>query len=344
MNVQTLNNELIDNTDNIIKVLTKLGHERIQARGKYITFANISGDNPNACSILTETLSYQNFSHGGGGNIFTLTMDDLGCDFPTALATLAKWLGIKNSLQYNIHLPFKAFYKQVLREQLEPESSMKRYSESRLPPLDSFSKLFVDDHISVEAQKHFGVRYCHEDDCILIPIYTINNELVGVKARNNSNEDYNNRWYAWLPYAKSHVVYGLNWNYKNIINKKTLIIFESEKAVMQAWDCGVYCTCAVAGHNISETQARIIKSLMVENIIVAFDESICEEEIKYEASKLCVNNFTYKNNVFYIFDGNGTFLKQGSKDSPMDHGKETWQKLYKNCRFRYEEVENDTRS
>lgn len=344
MNVQTLNNELIDNTDNIIKVLTKLGHEHIQARGKYITFANISGDNPNACSLLPATLSYQNFSHGGSGNIFTLVMDDLDCNFPKALDTIAKWLGVTQSLQYNIKLPFNAFYKHILREQLEPESSLKIYNENLLPPLDSFSKLFIDDHISAEAQRHFKVRYCHEDDCILIPIFNINDEMVGVKARNNSNEDYNNRWYAWLPYAKSHVVYGLNWNYKHIINKKTLIIFESEKAVMQAWDCGLYCTCAVAGHSISEVQARIIKSLMVENIIVAFDESVSEDEIKYEASKLKVDNVTYKNNVFYIFDKNNTFLKQGSKDSPIDHGKNTWLNLYKNCRFRYEMENYDTRN
>ena len=43
MNVQTLNNELIDNTDNIIKVLTKLGHEHIQARGKFLGMLNDSG-------------------------------------------------------------------------------------------------------------------------------------------------------------------------------------------------------------------------------------------------------------------------------------------------------------
>ena len=344
MNVQTLNNELIDNTDNIIKVLTKLGHEHIQARGKYITFANLSGDNPNACSILVGTLSYQNFSHGGNGNLYTLVMDDLGYNFPKALDTIAKWLGVTKTLQYNIHLPFNAFYKNVLREQLEPESYMKKYSEDCLPPLDSFSKLFIDDHISVEAQKHFKVRYCHEDDCILIPIFDINDEMVGVKARNNSNEDYNNRWYAWLPYAKSHVVYGLNWNYKNIINKKTLIIVEAEKSVMQAWDFGLYCVVAIGGHNISEVQARIIKSLMVENIIVAFDESVCEDEIRYEASKLCVNNMTYQNKVSYIFDKNNLYLPKESKASPTDLGKETWQKLYKNCKFRYEEVENDTRS
>lgn len=336
MNVQTLNNELIDNSDNIIKVLTKLGHENINDRGKYITFANIGGDNSNACSILKETLSYQNFSHGGSGNIFTLVMDDLDCNFPKALDVIAKWLGIRNTIQYDIHLPFNAFYKHILREQLEPESCVRIYNENLLPPLDSFSKLFVDDNISVEAQKHFKVRYCHEDDCVLIPIFNINDEMVGVKARNNSNEDYNNRWYAWLPYAKTHVVYGLNWNYKHIIRKKTLIIVESEKSVMQAWDFGLYCVVAIGGHNISEVQARIIKSLMVENIIIAFDESICEDELKYEASKLLVDNITYKNNVFYIFDRNNTFLKQGSKDSPMDHGKNTWLNLYKNCRFRYE--------
>ena len=344
MNVQTLNNELIDNTDNIIKVLTKLGHERIQARGKYITFANISGDNPNACSILIDTLGYQNFSHGGSGNLFTLVMDDLGCNFPKALDTIAKWLGITHNLQYDIKLPFNAFYKRILREQLEPESSLKIYNENLLPPLDSFSKLFIDDHISIEAQKHFKVRYCHEDDCILIPVYSMTDELVGVKARNNSNEDYNNRWFAWLPYAKSHVVYGINWNYKNIINKKTLIIFESEKSVMQAWDFGLCCTCAIAGHSISDTQARIIKSLMIENIIVAFDESLCEDEIKYEANKLVVDNFTYKNNVSYIFDKDNLYLPKGSKASPTDLGKEIWQKLYKHSRISCEEVENDTRS
>lgn len=332
MNVQTLNDKLIDNSENIIKILEALKHENITDRGKYITFSNHGGDNLNGCSILKSNLSYQNFSRGRSGNIYTLTMEDLNCDFPKSLNYIGKVLGL-NNVTYNIKYPFHAFYKNIIKDRDEPEYSMKTYDNSVLPPQGDYSKLFIDDGILLDAQQKFGVRYCHDDDCVLIPIYNLNNELVGVKARNNSNEDYNNRWYAWVPYSKSHIVYGLNWNYRDIINKKTLIIFESEKSVMKAYECGLNCACAIAGHSISEAQARIIKSLMVENIIIAFDESICEDEIKYEAKKLMVNTLTFKNKVSYLFDKDNKYLPKGGKDAPIDLGKSVFSNILKNCRY-----------
>ena len=331
INVQVLNENLCNNSENIVKVLEKLNYNHILDKGKYIAFPNHNGDNMTACSILKNNLTYQNFSHGGKGNIYTLVMNELGCTFPEALNKISGWLGIKK-VDYKINYPFSGFYKKIIQEQINPESSMKIYQNSCLPPPDSFSKMFIDDGISIDAQKRFGVRYCHEDDCILIPIYNINSDIVGVKARNNSNDDFNNRWYAWIPYSKTNVVYGLNWNYTDIVSKKTLIIFESEKSVMKAYDCGLNCTCAIAGHSISNTQANIIKSLMVDNIIVAFDESICEDEIRYEAKKLIVDNQIYHNKVTYLYDDKNIYLPKGGKDAPIDLGKEVFKHILKNCR------------
>lgn len=337
INVQSLNDILCNNSENIVKILNKLNYEHIKDRGKYITFPNHNGDNLNACSILKSTLVYQNFSHGKSGNLYTLIMDELECSFPDALNKIAGWLGLKQN-NIKIHYPFSGFYKKIIQEQNDPESTMKIYNDDCLPPQDSFSKMFIDDGISIDAQKKFGVRYCHEDDCILIPIYNINYDMVGVKARNNSNDDFNNRWYAWIPYSKTNVVYGLNWNYTDIISKKTLIIFESEKSVMKAYDCGLNCTCAIAGHSISNAQANIIKSLMVDNIIVAFDESICEDEIKYEAKKLIVDNQIYQNKVTYLYDDKNIYLPKGEKDAPIDLGKEVFKNILKNCR---KEINNE---
>lgn len=336
MNVQTLNDKLINNAELIRKVLNKLELNNIQEvehQGLF-KFPRPEGDNASGVLLYINSLKVIGLTDSSySGNIYTLVMKIKKCNFPEALEKIGRWIGIKNET-YKIHRPFSGFYMNILRDKNEPETYLKTYSESILPSPFNLSKSFLDDGIKLDVQQKLGMRYSIEDDSILIPIYTLDHKLVGVKGRNNDKDcDFNHRWYAWLPYAKTCVVYGLDVNYESIIKKRTLVIFESEKSVGQTISMGFNCGCAIAGHNISDAQTRIIKSLMVDNIIVAFDEGLSEEEIIHECKKLKSDSPIYTNKVSYVYDRNHKYLLEGSKDSPSDKGRDVLNNLLKECLY-----------
>lgn len=330
IDVVSLSNTIIEHPEYIETILEHLGYENIRDRGKYYQFPNKDGDNLTACSVLKSSLSYQNYTRGKSGNLFTLVMDDRRCTFPEALDFIGSIFPHKIKALTPIKRPFGGFYKNLSCGCEYIPGSMPEYNLSVLPIKDNLSKKFFDDGVDYKTQEEWGIRYCHEEDSILIPIYDVQNRLVGCKARNNDpNCDVSNRWWAYLSYQKTGVVYGLNKNYVNIVQKRTILIFEAEKSVLQCCSFGLRIAVAIGGHVISSVQATIIKSIMADKVIVAFDEGLRLEEIKYEAEKLVVDNPMYKNKVGFIYDEDNEYLAKDSKDSPSDNGIEIFRKLYK---------------
>ena len=329
MNVVALQERLVDKFDDIEKILIKLGFD--ESKIKYndrkhcitSTRPDADADNQNGFILYTDTLKWMYTTRSGNGNIFTLVMQLKHCSFPRALELIAKWIDCTEK-DLQITYPFHGFYRSIEKARVYPEQTMKSYEEDALPDPDSLSQKFFLDGIDFKTQEYFGVRYDHDDDCVLIPIHDYNGSLVGCKARNNNpNCRMEERWWAKLPYAKSLVLYGWMENYKNIVDKQTVIIFEAEKSVMQCHSFGCNVALAIGGHSLSETQCRYLKTLYAKNVIVAFDEGVQEDEIRYEAKKLQSN----KTNISYIYDRDHEILKKGSKDSPSDHGLHDFKKL-----------------
>ena len=102
---------------------------------------------------------------------------------------------------------------------------------------------------------------------------------------------------------------------------------------MQCSDFGCNIATAIMGHDISSSQAYIIKSIMCDEIIIAFDEGVSLKEIKKACSQVYVNNSVFHNKVYYLYGG----LPKGSKASPSDFGVDTFKKLFKHNLFEYKE-------
>lgn len=330
MDVINLQNSIIEKPECIETVLEQLGFSHIKDKGTYYAFPNIDGDNLGACNVYKDTLIYQNYTRNKTGNLFTLTMDIRHSYFTEAIRWIAKLLNIK-APDIKIVLPFHGFYKGISHDNNVYAENQHKYKESDLPDVCSLSEMFLKDGISLLTQEEWGVRYSHQDDSVLIPVHSLSGDLVGCKARNNNkNCDYNHRWYAFLPFIKSYNVYGLYENYRSIVEKSIIIIFESEKSVLQCASFGLHVAVAIGGHNISKTQIRLIKSMMCKKVIIAFDQDLPEELLQSECQKLMMNNGIFHNKVGYIIDENGMLLPIGSKDSPSDRGKKIFQTLLKN--------------
>lgn len=333
MNVLALQERLKDQPDDIIKVLIAAGLAeetiRFVPSQHLIKSPRPGGDNPAGLLVYTDSLKVVGTTRPDyTGNVFTLIMKLADCSFPSALHLAAKAIGFADT-ERKYKPPFGGFYKKIIQSDRLEEEYLTEHSELELPPAGCLSERFLKDNIPLITQEEWGVRYSHEDDAILIPIYSFDGKLVGCKARANTDDDYNHRWWAYIGYPKTQVAYGLWQNYPKIINGKSVFIFESEKSVLQCSGYGFGSAVAVAGHSISRTQKRIIQSLMCDNVVVAFDEGLDEDEVRAEAEKLKVNNHIIANRVGYVYDRDHDVLKAGSKDSPSDNGKQALIELLK---------------
>ena len=141
--------------------------------------------------------------------------------------------------------------------------------------------------------------------------------------------EHSQRWLPIIPCSRSYTVFGYHQNYQKIQEKSLCIIFESEKAVCQADSFGCNIALATGGCHISQVQARYIKGLMTNKIILAYDEGLSQQEIIREAQKLISSNPLLSNKVGYVWDADGTYIPKGSKQNAADMGKEIFTKIIK---------------
>ena len=282
--------------------------------------------------LSLETLRFVCFSTNEYGNLYTLVMKSKDLSFPKTLDYVAEHLGLsKKSLTRKVKYPFKGFYKGLMRELTEPEYSMPTYDENLLDEYENkYNTMFLKDGIDFETQREFNIGFDADTFRITVPEYTLDGRLCGIMGRMNDTKcDKAERWLPIVPCSRSLTLFGYHRNYANIQKKRLVVIGESEKFVMQLHSMGCYIGLALCGCDISAVQAKYIKSLMTDRVILALDEGLEEEQIRAQAEKLVVNNAMFKNKVGYIFDRDNTLIPKGSKGSPSDFGKAVFEELCK---------------
>lgn len=210
-----------------------------------------------------------------------------------------------------------------------------------------YLKVWEKEGISFDAMDKFGIKFDMIRNRMVIPIYDNKGVFVGAKVRNfNQEEIENGRKYMPLihnneiyTYDKGKILYGLNFNKKNIKNAKRAIIFESEKSTILYESLYVgNKAVSIGGSNISIYQTELLKQYKVETVVLALDNDyslLPDENGEYdkyfglykmlkEANKLDAKGF----NVEIVYDWEQSFLE--NKDAPIDKGREIWNKLYRN--------------
>lgn len=330
-----VNEALSADEDVVREILEELGFTQLtfDACKRTFRFAREEGRNPTSMVLNLDTLSFHCFSTNSKGNLYTLIMQRKDMNFPNALKWAADYAGLdKEEYDIDIQLPFGGFFQGLVREISEPEFSMKTYDKSELDEYKGFyNTMFLKDGISFESQEKFDIGYDALSNRVTIPIYSLDNKLIGIMGRYNGKCEKEERWLPIIPCSRSLTIYGFNENYQSIQEKGMAVIFESEKSVMQCHSFGCNIALATSGCHISDTQAKHIKSMFLPKIILAYDEGLSEEDVIAEAEKLKMDNQIYKNQVGYIYDREHKYLPEGSKASPSDLGKEIFVKLIKEC-------------
>ena len=143
-----------------------------------------------------------------------------------------------------------------------------------------YLKVWEKEGISFDAMDKFGIKFDMIRNRMVIPIYDDKGVFVGAKVRNFNQEDIENgRKYMPLihnneiyTYDKGKILYGLNFNKKNIKNAKRAIIFESEKSTILYESLYVgNKAVSIGGSNVSIYQTELLKQYKVETVVLALD-------------------------------------------------------------------------
>lgn len=208
---------------------------------------------------------------------------------------------------------------------------------------NQYYKGWIDEGISIQSMVKFNIKHNLKDKQIIIPHYDEFDNLVGVRCR-NLDKELVNEGKKYMPvyinnqlmnHPTGSVLYGLNFNKDDINKIKKVILFESEKAVLQLdtmmpnMSIGV----CLSGSNLTNNQVNILNSLNVNEVIIALDkefDDIGTVEEEFYASKIqssIVNKITSFFNVSIIWDLENDLE---TKMSPTDAGPAVFKKLLNN--------------
>ena len=325
---------LIDDIDKIRNILEEIGCLKIKLVKDNFKFANddegsFSG---NGNTLNIHTLSYCSYSHNIRGDILTLVSYKRNTELGGAIKWLADFLGLDWEYREKkpITLPFSGFFMNFEKVQEEnykyetyDDSIVRKYEECGL------SLYWIKDGISALTQEHFRIGYDPYSMRITIPWFDEIGRCIGFQGRLDRSEveDWECKYLPVIPFFKGNTLYGLYQAYNDIQNKGEVIIVESEKSVLKAYQMGITNVVAIGCHSLSLRQIKIIKSLAVD-VCIAYDSDVPLEEM-IEEGKNCIIDNIFFNNTVTVLDMDGL----GDKISVFDLNKEVVDKTLEERRI-----------
>lgn len=214
---------------------------------------------------------------------------------------------------------------------------------------DKFYYEWIDEGIPIEAMKKYNIKWYPVNNQIVIPCYSEEGLLVGIRVRNL--DDGYIEWYGkYVPlrmldgtqynFPTNQVFFGENHNVEVIKRTKTCMIVEAEKCVMKGDDylgeennfmLGLY------GHRMSMEKIMKLVRWGVNTLIIGidsdFEEIIYSEEgepetpyEKFEKSVLDIYNMAKPYfEVYVVYNNQG--YKNCYKFAPTDYTKQQFDVL-----------------
>ena len=345
MTSKELKQYIYDN-DKIVDVLQGIGMHSVVVRGSYITCGFPDGDNDKACSVknnpyFTIKAYTREIENNAGLPPDIIDLVRFVKDYKNSYDAMKEILRLIGLQRRNINKT------EVVKDGTEIFKKLKnkqngdtthRYDKSILEAYNSTPhiSLLKDDWITPEYCRKYNLMYDEMSDRILFPHFAWNdpNTILALVGRtvNPAYEELKIPKYLTVMgvgYRKENNLYGLTQNIDNIKQQGKVIIFESEKSVIKADQCGYGIGVSVGCHDISINQIKILLSLGVGEIIIAFDKDVKLPHLKKYNDILS----SYVKTTF-IYDSYD-ILKD--KQSPIDRGLKIFSVLFKN-RKTYEQL------
>lgn len=323
--------QLIENPDKIVELLSDFGFEHINHRNTEIRFARSDSGGANI-SIRLKNNPYccvSDWSRGVNTDIINYIIQEKNVTFRDVLQATKKILDLSDDWrpQQKREL-FNGIYRNIINK--SQDIVVKTYNESILNQYVKMgNKLWLDDGISLNVQKEFNISFDVCDNSIVIPWRNRFGEIIAIKNRVNGNpEEGMSKYYYSIGGYISSSLYGYAENFSYLQNTD-IFIGESEKQVLQLATKGYRNAISLGSNSISSQQAKLILSLNPKKIIWLLDEGLPKENTLKNA-KIIKECCTMKQVEQYWWDWeNSLSVESGSKVSPGDCSKEVFEDILK---------------
>ena len=312
--------ELLKNPDAIVELLEYFDFAHIKPSIREIRFArdDKAGQNIRIKLEDNEYLVVNDYSRGVRLDIFSYIVQEKNVTFKEVIQKTKQILNLSDDWRPQQRKSlFGGIYDSIARQ--NREIKLRVYDDS---VLDQYIKhgnlMFLNDGISLAAQKFWDVRFSIMDNRIIIPIRNEYGQLCGAKGRlNGIPEDDEPKYIYPIPVMSSQLLYGYSENYQYLYGND-IIIVESEKSVMQAWDFGVRNIVALGSNNLSEKQTKLLLQLQPKRIIIAMDEGLDFMQTQRNADMIKNFSSIFTPEIWY-WDADQD-LDISPKSSPTDMG------------------------
>jgi len=324
----------------IFGLLEDLGAEPYEQGNNIFCKTICHGGSKHKLIYFKDSKSFNCFTDSCGRmDIFKVVGSVLHMNFADSFRYVCSKFGIKRTGNFSSDKIDVSFFRKFKRE--KPNLELDCLNENVLNTYyDYCHKSWIDDGISIRSMKKYGVLFSIQNNQIIIPHRDFEGKLVGVRVR-NLNKDLVDDGKKYMPaywkgkllnHPTGAVLYGLDKNREMIEKYRTVILFESEKAVMQLdtmmpdMSIGL----CLSGSSLTQVQLEILKMLDIEEVIIALDkefEEIGDDDEKFYAEKI-KSVFLDKLSPYFKTSVIWDMKKRlDLKDSPTDKGYEPFKAL-----------------
>lgn len=319
--------ELLKNPDAIVALLESFDFAHIKPSTREIRCARDErgGSNISIRLANNENVYVNDFARGLSKDIFSYIIAEKNVTFKEVIQKTKQILNLSDDWQPKQRkLLFGGIYDSIARQ--NREIKLKVYDDSILEQYEKYGNLmFLHDGISLAAQKFWDIRFSAMDNRIIMPIRNEYGQLCGAKGRLNGIPEEDEPKYIYtIPVMSSQLLYGYSENYQDLYGND-IIVVESEKSVMQAWDFGVRNIVALGSNSLSEKQTKLLLQLHPKRIIIAMDEGLEFEHTKRNADMIKNFSTIFTPEIWY-WDADQD-LDILPKSSPTDMGKEKFEEI-----------------
>lgn len=318
--------QLINHPDSLVGVLEHFGYCNIVNHGKYISCGRDEESSKKSIVVRLENNDYlymTDYARNINKDIFSFIIKQRHVEFIDVLTEVKNALGLTDYNQlFEQRGIFGGFYDGIKKN---TTYTVRTYDDSILDQYDDCGNArFLADHISLQAQKFFGIRYDVASQGIVIPIRDQIGQLMGVKERFNYDvDDRELKYFYEIPCAMSHTLYGYSQNYEYLVENDVLI-FESEKSVMQCYSYGIRNCVALGSGSISTKQVKMLLELRPKNVIFLHDIGYELDRIMRNIDKIMgFSRFSQFGCGYWDYFGKG----YTGKSSPSDLGEEKFEDI-----------------
>jgi len=276
MMIKNVKEQLLENPTSLKNILEEFGYCHIAIRPQYIQFGRDKNGGKKSIILYLSNNKYlyvKDHAKNINKELFSYIMEQKGVSFLDILSVIKKELGIEN-----FHFSgtkkdvFGGFYTKIRKKQ---SINFPIYNENQLSEFARCGNLrFLKDNISIETQTYFNIHYDIQSQSIVIPIYDSFSQLMGLKARVNKDvKDGEQKYFYLIPCLMSQTLYGYSHNYNYLVDN-TILVFESEKSVMQCHTYGIKNCVALGSSSISKKQTQLLLELNPKQVIFMHDEGL----------------------------------------------------------------------